>query len=765
MKLERVLVPIFVVAMSALAVAYARRVPRPVPASASPGVFSAGRAMAHVTEMARAAHPPGTAEHARVRGYVVSQLRAIGLSPQVQEITAVGTRYAVAGRVSNVLVRVPGTRAGGMGVLLVAHYDGVPAGPAAGDDASGVAVLLETIRAVRANEPLANDVIALFTDGEEAGLLGAAGFVAEHAWAKDVGVVLNFEARGTHGPSLMFETGRGNLDVVRELRRVPGVRATSLSTAVYRELPNDTDLSELALLEQPALNFAFIGGVDRYHTSEDDVANLGAGSVQHHGDQALALARAFGNGPLPRPVTGDAVFFDVPLLGLIVYPTTFAAPFAVVAIALVIVGILRLRRDEERWLRGVILGAAGSILSLALVAGMAIGLAHGLQWLHGTLPTGGAPEWSGVYAVALALIAIAVVAAMVAVARRWASGEAIFPGALLVLAMLSVWVALEAPGMSYLLTWPVFLAALAAVASSTLARAGIVARVPILVVALVTISLIVPTVYLMVCVALGLEAAGAAILAAFTAIAVWSVLPLLDGMLTGAPWRVTSMILAAGGLVLVAGAATTRQTPRRPAASTLTYAVDGDSSRAWLTGAATSPLARRWLERSLPDAGTAQPSAIPPAWLTRSASARAFASVPAVPMASPKAERLRETMNTGGLRVVLLRVTPAPGTRSIVMSAEPGVVIDAAVDGRRVDRARYRRPTQTWTLQYIAPPDSGFTLQLMLGPAARPALSLQSRRSGIPALPGVRLPARTDGILAIQEGDMTVVHSMVSLRP
>jgi Zn-dependent M28 family amino/carboxypeptidase len=94
-------------------------------------------------------------------------------------------------------------------VLLVAHYDGVGAGPAASDDGAGSAALLETMRALRARkQPLAHDIMVLFTDGEEAGLLGAAAFVREHPWAKDVAVILNFEARGTSGRSFMFEPAR-----------------------------------------------------------------------------------------------------------------------------------------------------------------------------------------------------------------------------------------------------------------------------------------------------------------------------------------------------------------------------------------------------------------------------------------------------------------------------------------------------------------------------------------------------------------------------
>ena len=172
------------------------------------------------------------------------------------------------------------------------HYDGVEAGPPRRDDAAGCAALLETLRALRARkEPLAHDVIALFTDGEEAGLLGAAAFVREHPWAKDVAFILNFEARGTSGRSYMFETGQGNRDAASLLRSAGDVTAGSAFTTIYRALPNDTDLSEFASLGVPALNFAFADGVERYHTSHDDVAHLNPGSLQHHGLQMLALAQ------------------------------------------------------------------------------------------------------------------------------------------------------------------------------------------------------------------------------------------------------------------------------------------------------------------------------------------------------------------------------------------------------------------------------------------------------------------------------------------
>jgi hypothetical protein len=310
--------------------------------------------MEHVRAIAQKPHPTGTAEHERVRTYLVRALETIGLAPQIQETTGVGTHNTVAAHVWNVLARLPGRNANGPAVLLAAHYDGVPAGPAAGDDAAAVAALLETLRALRSGPPLAHDVIIIFTDGEEAGLTGSAAFTREHHWVRDVAVIFNFEGRGTSGPSLMFQTGSGNLDVIRALRQVPRAVSNSLIVTVFLNSPNDTDLSEFLLLDRPAMNFSFLDGLERNHTAAEDVAHLQPGSVQHHGDLALALARAFANGPLPRPRTGDAVFFTVPGFGLLFYSERLALRIAIVAVLLVIFTCLGLHRRERRWPRGVI---------------------------------------------------------------------------------------------------------------------------------------------------------------------------------------------------------------------------------------------------------------------------------------------------------------------------------------------------------------------------------------------------------------------------
>ena len=88
----------------------------------------------------------------------------------------------------------------------------MPTSFGANDDGSAVATLLEAARVLLAGPPLRNNVLLLFTDGEEPGQFryGARYFVDSYDNVEDIRVVLNFEALGKSGPSIMFETAPGN---------------------------------------------------------------------------------------------------------------------------------------------------------------------------------------------------------------------------------------------------------------------------------------------------------------------------------------------------------------------------------------------------------------------------------------------------------------------------------------------------------------------------------------------------------------------------
>jgi len=326
--------PLTLVAFGGLAL-LAIQPPSPLPVDAPAAEFSAARALEHMSWIAAEPHPLGSPAHARVRERLVAELEALGLEVHLQRTEVIYdyarrpdvTRMAT---VTNVLARRPGTgtEGGRKALALMAHYDSVPHAPGAADDGSGVATILEALRALDHGPPLANDVLAVITDGEERGLLGAQAFVRQHPWAEEVGLVLNFEARGIRGPVFMFETSEGNAPLIEALAEAaPAPLANSLSYAIYRRLPNDTDLSITKAAGIPGLNFAFNDGFYDYHTARDRPVFLSPASVQHAGSYALALARHFGNADLaalsPEPRAPDATYFNTVGFHLVRYPMSW----------------------------------------------------------------------------------------------------------------------------------------------------------------------------------------------------------------------------------------------------------------------------------------------------------------------------------------------------------------------------------------------------------------------------------------------------------
>ena len=308
--------------------------PVPAPANAPAGDFSAGRALEHVRAIAQKPHPVGTEEHARVRDYIEAEFKRQGLAPQIETGYAEFSRGSFHGsaNVENIVVRLPGT-ANTRPVMLAAHYDTATKAPGAGDDGHGVAVLLETLRALRAGPPLRNDVIFLITDAEERRLLGAQVFMRDHPWHREPGVVLNFEARGTSGSAVMFETSAGNAWLIEGLQAAdPQADATSVAYEIYRRMPNNTDLTVFKLGGLEGMNFAFIEHPEYYHTARDTIEHLDQKSVQEQGRYALSLTRWFGNRDLSRHPDGDAVYFATAFTPLVMYPVWMAQTLAILTL-------------------------------------------------------------------------------------------------------------------------------------------------------------------------------------------------------------------------------------------------------------------------------------------------------------------------------------------------------------------------------------------------------------------------------------------------
>lgn len=304
--------------------------------------FSADRAMQHLQHIAKTAHPSGSTENEKVRNYLVEQLRLMGLEPEVEHSNhaLLYPKMLTGGDMYNVIGKLEGTS--NHAIMMSAHYDSVQQGPGAGDDGSGVAALLEAIRVLKSGPSLKNDIYFVFTDGEEQGLMGAKEFWTKSEHKQKIDMVINFEARGTSGPSIMFQTSDKNGWMVKEFAKAaPNPVTSSLLGNLFEIMPNDSDLTVSNENNIPGLNFAFGDGWTGYHTPNDDIKHLDIRSLEHQGQNALAMAKHFGQLELNDVKKENAVYFNFfgtvisysyylvyPLTGLIVLLFAVVTMFA-----------------------------------------------------------------------------------------------------------------------------------------------------------------------------------------------------------------------------------------------------------------------------------------------------------------------------------------------------------------------------------------------------------------------------------------------------
>jgi acetylornithine deacetylase/succinyl-diaminopimelate desuccinylase-like protein len=180
--------------------------PAVVPSSQGDEEFSAERALIFLSVIAREPHSSGTAAHAQVRDYIYTYCQRMGLETELMDQTGMNvySNSVRAGRTQNILARLKGTQSGKT-ILVMSHYDSQPNTPGATDDGAGVAAMMEAIRLLKNSQPLKNDVLFLFTDLEESGLFGAESFVSHYKNLEEIGLIVNFEARGNSGVSFTFE--------------------------------------------------------------------------------------------------------------------------------------------------------------------------------------------------------------------------------------------------------------------------------------------------------------------------------------------------------------------------------------------------------------------------------------------------------------------------------------------------------------------------------------------------------------------------------
>jgi len=350
--------------------------------------FSLENALNHLKKISKEPHYAGSKEHKNVQNYIVSELQKMGFETEIQTQTAINKKWFAATTVENIIVKLKGTGSK-KALLLLTHYDSSPHSSLGASDAgSGVVTILEGLRAFLAkNETPKNDLIILISDAEELGLLGAQAFVDKHPWTKDIGLVLNFEARGSGGPSYMLmETNGKNSKLLSEfLAAKPNFpAANSLMYSIYKKLPNDTDLT---IFREDAningFNFAFIGDHFDYHTAQDSYERLDKETLLHQADYFTTSLNYFSNSDLTNLTSEeDFVYVNFPIIKLATYPFSWVLPMVILCAILFLILLFFGFSLNKIDIKGVLKGFIPFVVSLILCGGISYGLWEILLIIH-----------------------------------------------------------------------------------------------------------------------------------------------------------------------------------------------------------------------------------------------------------------------------------------------------------------------------------------------------------------------------------------------
>jgi hypothetical protein len=734
--------------------------PRPVSSAAASGRFSSARAMDALRVIAAAPRPIGSLRAAVVRDYIYGRLQALALDPHVQTGEVVSARAPrVAGAVHNIVGRLPG-RDPSRAVLLVAHYDSVPTAPGAADDGSGVAALLETARALRSGPPPRNDIIFLFTDGEERGLLGSQAFLRDDPWAYAAGVVLNFDSPGSSSPALMYETSPGNGRLIPHYLAAGATYGSSLMYEVSRRQPVVSDFRPFVAGGVPGMTFGMLDGPAYDHTAYDSLAAFDEAGLQHEGQTALALARRLGDADLWNLHAPDVVYFNAVGGVAVSYPGSYVLPLAVLAVALFFTAVaVAVRRRLLTW-RGMAWAALGtgatlgvSLLVVALVWTMYRTAYEERVWTDtGVVISDG-------YRLGLVLLAAAVVLGIYAGLLRRLRAWDLSVVALAWWAAGAVGVSLAFPGASFLLTWSLVGGSLGLAGAALLDRqeGGRPAA------ALIALAGAAPGLVLMSS-ATFLLLMSAGLKQSVTVTAVWLLagllmLPLAVALRVFRYWLPAA--LAVGGVVVlfIVGSSVAFDS-EHPKFTSVYYRRTAEGATVWQSVDQVDDYTRGFLGE-LPRAPMAT------VYFPQMGSHSTLeADAPRLGL-RPPVLRLLGDVTEGDRRTVRVRMRSVRGAAVVSLLVQTIVGnLSASVDGHELggrDTTLLDGTSVRWSFDFHAPPPEGCVVTLSF--AAGPAVLLRAvdLTYGLPAGVAGRYPARPAGMLPGRIGDGALAETVLRL--
>jgi hypothetical protein len=777
---------------------WSQRTPAPIPVSAPDTAFSADRAMADVAAIAQKPHPTGSAEIVKVRDHLLTRIGELGLEVSVRPDEGFygntrNPRSLSVAAVQNIIATLPGRDRTLPAILVMSHYDSVHNSPGAADDATGAAAALEMARALKADGTHVRDVIFLFTDAEEAGLLGAEAFFARDPTLAHVGLVVNMEARGDAGRAAMFQTGPGNGALINVFaRNAKGPSANSLASAIYEKMPNDTDFTHAVRKGLPGLNLAFIDDQLGYHTPLARPDHLERGSLQHIGDQALPTVRALADAAQLPAKTENAIYSDVLGLFLVSYPPIVGWGLLGLAGLLILFTAWRTLSLGAASGWEIARGAAGLLL-LATTAALVLHLAgrllmiQDLQRYYALLIRFDHLLWgAGMLAVAAGLgVATAqargarrIIPCVVALALGGACslvggfdpvglglgvGACVFAtlslgfktdalgawiGGLIVLLILAVTAQVLIPGATVMLTWPLVIAALGSTLVIGVGGAARDKRVALALTCAVGLLAVLSIAQLTAWGSwtfAGIGLTEPAIMALFAMLAAPALSPLAhDFAATRWAWRAAGL-LALVGIALIANASRLGAEPGRPAITQALHVADLSAGKAWRI--ADQDRLDAWTKAVLPADGGGAPKqqAFAPFWREPVW----MSETRVVPVAAPQltVDRTEDRL--------LVRLIPAPGAELVSLRLRPSAALTAPrLNGRPI---ALKAEAGKWSnLTYHAPDPNGVTLSFTTPATGKVEVAALEFHEGWPQMAKAP-PAKPADLMAFGMSDKTAV--------
>ena len=723
----------------------------PKPPDAPLDVFSAGRARRILGALVGDGlpHPQGSRANAVVRERVIAEMKWVGLEPSIQERLACG-RYGTCGTVRNVLATLPGS-AGARAVLLCAHYDSVGAGPGASDDGMGVAALLEVARILKTSPPMRNLVVFLIDDGEESGLLGAEAFVSGDPLAKRIGAVVNPEARGTSGASLLFETSERNLWLVRlAAEALPRPNTSSVFSSVYRYMPNDTDLTVFRENGLAGVNFACVGDVGNYHTPRDDIQNASLATLQEHGDNALAMARALGDADLEKRSADDAVFFDVFGLTILWWPEGWTPGIAGVAALLLLAALWFAARRRDLSRRSLAWGLAGGLGMLAAPIVLASAALRALE-AAGACPS----NWIASPLLLLAgfwLLSFFGSALVAAFLSSRAGVPGLWAGVWIFWTLAGLALSFLAPGLSFPFLIPALAAALTGPPRQAETRWR--ALLPIL----LSVFFWLPMAWVLYD---GLGLRGAPVISAFVALVAGTLAPTIASLPGGFRRRFLLLSGALSAAALLGGASLPAFSVRRPERANILWHQDADTGRArWLYATGSNTLAP--VLRATAPFGAKTITPFP--WSGRRRAFAANASHRNDP--APELTEIQSSASGGRRRFRARLLSPRSATTASLAFPPSARIESFAMAGELLPRLHPRavRDAGGWQIySCVTLPPEGIVVEAALAGEEPVEIILTDQSPGLPEEGAKLSAARPPTAVPTHEGDLSLVTHRVRL--